>query len=123
MDDMPPVGESAMADLLTPLLADIEPDLLVIERAGAPDSRSMKLGIAFEAVLSAARFRGIQIHIVAPNTWKAYFGLSSRKDDSRKLASRIWPARAGLFRRTQDHNRAEAALVALWGLHHLRRIL
>jgi hypothetical protein len=125
VDDMPPVGEGASVDLLHPLLRRLNPDLLVLERAGAPPYArgTIKLGMAYQAVRNASERLDIPMYIVAPTTWKSYFGLSADKDESRRLATLIWPNKAGVFRRKQDHNRAEAALIAAWGLHHVKSIL
>ncbi|XP_051120713.1 Holliday junction resolvase MOC1, chloroplastic-like [Andrographis paniculata] len=50
--------------------------------------------------------------------WKAEFKLSgncSTKDDSRQLASELFPALSSSFKRKKDHGRAEALLIAAYG--------
>jgi len=37
------------------------------------------------------------------------------KNNARELARRLFPAEAGSFARVEDHNRADAALLAYWG--------
>jgi hypothetical protein len=43
-------------------------------------------------------------------------GLNSDGETSRARAIETWPARAELFARKRDHNRAEAALLGLYAL-------
>lgn len=54
---------------------------------------------------------------VSPQRWKRALGLSGQpKDASRKLACDIWPSSAHLFARKKDVDRAEACLIAHYGL-------
>ena len=54
--------------------------------------------------------------LVSPQKWKNYYGLSKDKDKSRKLAAEKFPQRSNMFARKKDDGRAEAALIALYGL-------
>jgi hypothetical protein len=54
---------------------------------------------------------------VSPAKWKRALGLSDA-ETSRAKAIETWPTQAGLFARKRDHNRAEAALLGLYGLKH-----
>lgn len=49
-----------------------------------------------------------------PSSWKRVMNLTPDKERSRAEALRLWPASAHLFKRKMDHDRAEAALLALW---------
>lgn len=82
-----------------------------------------------QGIASTARFvgsmylaQGVAVGIgmglvrVTPAAWKRYMGLSSDKERSRALALEMWPQHAGYFRRKGDHDRAEAALMALWAI-------
>lgn len=56
-------------------------------------------------------------NLVSPQTWKRHFGLLKQdKKASRELAMKLFPKDAGLFKRAKDDGRAEAALIALYGL-------
>ena len=57
----------------------------------------------------------VPYHLVSPVKWKRHFALDSDKERSRALAIRLWPG-VGLFSRVKDHNRAEAALIARYGV-------
>lgn len=63
-----------------------------------------------------------QVISTAPIVWKTYFGLKFKPGDESKdkkqrsldLAKELWPSWAIYFRNLQDHNKAEAALIAEW---------
>jgi len=57
----------------------------------------------------------IPFETVTPPVWKKHFKLTKDKDHARQRASRQWP-RQDVFTRVKDAGRAEAALIALWGL-------
>lgn len=54
---------------------------------------------------------------VAPQKWKNFHKMlvASSKEDSRQLALNLVPELAPWLARKKDHNRAEAALIALYG--------
>lgn len=59
----------------------------------------------------------IPTQLVTPGKWKKWQNLNTSKDASRARAAAIWPNMAGEFRRAKDDGKAEAALIAHWGLH------
>lgn len=63
-------------------------------------------------MLQALRFR---IEWVTPPKWKREAGIGAEKDEARRRASEIWPGQAGYWKRKNDHNKAEAALIAWAG--------
>lgn len=67
-------------------------------------------GKSYGILLGVVAALGIQLHVVAPARWKAFFALGRDKDCSRELAQRMWPAAPlGL---KKHHGRAEALLLA-----------
>lgn len=55
---------------------------------------------------------------VTSQVWKAFFGLrggEENKDESRDLIVQLFPEALRFFTRVMDHNRAEAALIAIYG--------
>jgi crossover junction endodeoxyribonuclease RuvC len=75
-------------------------------------------GVSKGAIVTAVKCAGLVLHRVAPATWKAKMGLRGKdKDFSRHLASELWPSSD--FNLVKHHNRAEAALIARYGLLHL----
>ena len=58
--------------------------------------------------------------LVAPQSWKARFGLRGPdKDQDRLCALRTVPSAAHYLERKKDHNRADALLIAVFGIEHL----
>lgn len=67
----------------------------------------------WQGILAA---RDIPYDVVDPQRWKRALGLpvGADKGASRVLASRLFPAAAGMLTRTKDDGRAEALLLAEW---------
>lgn len=64
---------------------------------------------------------GIPVETVDPTVWKLAMGITDNKAMSCKRATAEFPAWASMFKRTSiDHDRAEAALLGLYGVRHLR---
>lgn len=118
-------------------LARMAPDVAIVELVGAmtrqhDDAReefrgmgatsAMKFGRAVGAIEAAIIGSGVRIEWVVPQSWKRHFGLKGPdKEQSRALALVYWgaPGPDGanthrLLARKKDHQRAEAALIALW---------
>jgi crossover junction endodeoxyribonuclease RuvC len=92
-----------------------------IERAQAMpkqgSSSGFKYGRAVGAIEAAIALSGIPVTIVEPSVWKRFHKLPGKeKEASRQRALEIFPASHALLARKLDHGRAEAALVALYGL-------
>lgn len=106
---------------LAALLRDLAPDIAYIEQVGGLPGQSasaaFNFGRAAGAVEYACKALGIRVEMVAPATWKRAMKLNGGKDDSRAAAMRHWPSESGLFVRKKDNDRAEAALIAQWGLN------
>jgi hypothetical protein len=71
---------------------------------------------AVEAVLEVLRLPPTMLH---PKTWKGFFGLDSEKGGSLASARALYPDVAARLARAKDHNRAEAVLLAHYGLRKL----
>lgn len=74
-------------------------------------SLSRTLG-AIEAVLDILR---VKPRMVEAKTWKGYYKVGSDKKASLRVARHLFPHMDEL-KREGDHNRAEALLIAYWGL-------
>ena len=70
----------------------------------------------YGVLLGALAWRSIPVIEVVPAKWKAALNLSSSKNASREQASRIFPDDAHQWKRAKDDGRAEAALIAWWGM-------
>ena len=101
------------------------PDLLVIE-----DVWGFSGKFAAAAVCRCVGlFRGlataldIRFTMARPDDWQKWAGVygakgaNGKKDKgaARRAAAARFPAQAALFKRVKDHNRADAALMAMWG--------
>jgi crossover junction endodeoxyribonuclease RuvC len=95
------------------------PDLVVIEQQWAFKnqglSSSFKLGEQYGALQAICATLNLPFEIVPSNRWKGHLELHrSEKSASLDKARELLPEIASLLARAKDHNRAEAALIALW---------
>lgn len=58
----------------------------------------------------------VPVTYVAPATWIKAIGKPAGKDASRHRAMELFPEQVDLFQRVKDDGRAEAALIATWGI-------
>lgn len=68
---------------------------------------------AIEAVLECSRRPPTMLH---PQRWKKAYGLGADKAMAREVALRLYPQLKAELGRAKDHNRAEAVLVAHYGM-------
>jgi len=121
--DMPLADGAVCAPLLRDMIAPYAPEIAIIERVasrpGQGVSSSFNFGVSFGLLRGVLGARGVRVELVPPTRWKRHYRLSSDKEEARAAAIRIFPQRAELFARKKDDGRAEAALIALWGLDNL----
>ena len=79
-------------------------------------SSAFAFGEGFGIVKGVLAALEIPVTLVPPAKWKRDMGLNQSKDGSRAKAISKWPAHAGEFKRVKDDGRAEAALIAAWGV-------
>ena len=91
---------------------------VVIERVSAMPGQGISSSTRFVGSMhlchGIAVGIGMPATLVTPTAWKRTMGLTSDKEVSRAEALRRWPDHTHLFRRKGDHDRAEAALLAVW---------
>ncbi len=112
-------------DLAANLLRDLLPiDFAVIEaqQVMGIEGRvsAFTIGYGYAMWLSLLAAFGIKREIVKPADWKRAMLLGRDKTDSRLRAIELFPALSQQLRFKKDHSRAEALLLAEFGL---RRIL
>jgi crossover junction endodeoxyribonuclease RuvC len=61
---------------------------------------------------------GVSISLVPPQTWTKAMRRFSGKDASRERAIEFFPEYAKMFSRKKDDGRADAALIAMWGIQN-----
>ena len=111
---------------LAEILRAWAPDYVWFEQvggmAGDAPSSAFNFGRIAGAAEALAKASGARFDFVAPHVWKKDMGLIGKtKDDSRVMATNMWPAAAGEFRRKMDEGRAEAALIAEYGRRQLSK--
>ena len=94
-----------------------------VERVGAMPGQGVTSSLAFGkcggiilGVLAALR---VPVTEVPPAQWKRALAVPKAKDGARARASQLFPAAAHQWRLAKHHGRAEAALIALYGLRQL----
>jgi crossover junction endodeoxyribonuclease RuvC len=122
--DVPVIGTGAKervdAIAIRDWLAAHKPQHAYIERAQAMpkqgSSSGFKYGRAVGAIEAALALSGIPLTIVEPSIWKKFHHLRGKdKEGSRQRALQLFPEAHALLARKLDHQRAEAALLALYG--------
>lgn len=111
------VDALALAELLRPLA---DGALAIVERQSARPAQGVTsvfgLGRSLGVVLGVMAGLGIPVRMVAASAWKPALAVPADKRLVRARASELLPAGAGDWRRKRDHGRAEAGLIALYGL-------
>ena len=75
---------------------------------------TFSLGDTFGCLRGVCAAAGYPVEFITPQSWKRHFRLSSDKEQVRARAIELFPS-APLGRK-RDHNRAEALLIAKYGL-------
>jgi hypothetical protein len=119
-----PHDEKGMIDLKASIMGEYGvPDAVFVEKCASMPGQGVASTFKFGlnngmCRLWAAEF-SMRWELVAPQTWKKYQGLTKKdKKDSLLLARRKWPNAP--LDRVKDVDRAEALLIAEYGLNILR---
>jgi len=70
---------------------------------------------AIEGVIAA---RSIKATLITPQTWQKAMGVTGGKDGARARAMELFPWNIDYFKLKKHDGRADAALIACWGLRH-----
>jgi len=105
------------------LTTQVENHALTIRRAliedvfvmtGKESRGSMfNFGRVFGQVEGVVSSFNIPLHHTKPAVWKSVLGLGRDKNQSRQMASRLFPSEAKRFEKKKDDGRAEAVLLAM----------
>ena len=87
-------------------------------KMGATSIWSMAAAESMAEMALAAE--GIPTRLIPPKIWKKEMKVPRDKEAARQIALRLLPSHAQYFSRKKDHNRAEAALIALFGARQLQ---
>ena len=75
-------------------------------------------GKSYGMVLGVVAALDYSLYYVTPQRWQRDLHVESGKDGSRTRAMQLLPAYAQEFKRRRDDGRADAALIAYWGVSH-----
>lgn len=121
--DVPSLERQISPQMFVSIVKRWNPDLVVIEKVGPMPkqglSSTFNFGVGYGILQGVFGSHGFSMEYVAPGAWKKKVGLiGTDKDASRLLCLRRWPDKgAGLFSRKKDGNRADATLIAEYGVH------
>lgn len=93
--------------------------MAVVERVQSGSGQGVasvfSLGDTAGCIRAVLQLASIRIEYVTPAAWKKAMRVPADKGVARTMAIQRWPDQAHLFARVMDHNRAEAALIAMHG--------
>ena len=116
--DMPTVDGRVNAVALSQLFEQFLPAGVVIEaasaRAGQGVTSMFNFGRATGTAVGVAAAHKVPVESPTPQKWKKHYGLTADKCHSRRRAIERWPSCAEQFQKVKDHNKAEAAFLALY---------
>ena len=105
----------AILDLFKPEEAFIE---RIFAMSGQGVTSVFSFGRSLGAIEGVLAARLIKTTLVTPQAWQKAMGVSGGKDGARARAMEVFPWQSTLFKRVKDDGRADAALIACWGLRH-----
>ena len=86
-------------------------------------SSGFKYGRAVGAIEAAITLCSIPVEIVEPPAWKRFWKLPGKdKESARQKALQLFPTAHTALARKRDHGRAEASLIALYGMLHPKQL-
>jgi crossover junction endodeoxyribonuclease RuvC len=120
-------GKKAKRELdiagLAGILAAHRPAHVFIEQVSSMPGQGVSsvfaFGKGYGIVLGVLAAHGVPVTLVSPAVWKRALGVLRAKDASRARASQLLPQCAGQWPLKKDHGKAEACLLALYGLRML----
>lgn len=109
------------------IVAELAPQTMfaVIEKVNAMPGQGVtsmfRFGESYGQLQGMVSAFEIPIKLITPAEWKPMLGLSRDKNESRNMAIDLFPESKDAFKRKKDDGRAEAALLAHYGVRFLGR--
>ena len=107
---------------LIAILDEFKPEEAYCERVFAMSGQGVtsvfSLGRSLGAIEGVLAARLIKTTLVTPQTWQKSMGVSGGKDGARARAMELFPWNVDYFKLKKHDGRADAALIACWGLRH-----
>lgn len=91
-------------------------------RPGEGAVGAFDFGRTYGILLGVCAAHFLTVNLVTPASWKAAMKVKGDKDESRAAASTMFPHQSVLFARKKDDGRAEAALIAAYGVRQAERV-
>jgi crossover junction endodeoxyribonuclease RuvC len=92
----------------------------VTARPGQGVTSMFRFGEAAGALYGLVVGLGLPVTFVTPQQWQKHHRVGASPDAARQRAVQLYPALAPLLARKKDHHRADALLLACYGLAVLR---
>lgn len=107
---------------LIQILDEFKPDEAYIEKvfamAGQGVTSVFSFGRSLGAIEGVIAARSIKATLITPQVWQKAMGVTGGKDGARARAMELFPYNVDYFRLKKHDGRADAALIAAWGLRH-----
>ncbi len=115
------------AHALARLIGERRPGHAFVEQVGAMPGQGVSsvfsFGKSFGVAIGVLVALGAPMTFVAPAVWKRALGVPAAKDGARARASQLLPAAASHWPLAKHDGRAEAALIAYFGLRSLNAVV
>ncbi|MFQ5510121.1 MAG: hypothetical protein ACE5FN_12435 [Leptospirillia bacterium] len=109
---------------LSQLLTDPFPAHVFVEQVGArPGERAgaaFAFGEGFGVIKGVTATLSLPVSFVRPQVWKKALGITANKGQARQRATELFPGNAEDFARVKDDGKAEAALIAWYGVQQMK---
>jgi len=107
---------------LIEIIDEFKPEEAYIEKVFAMSGQGVtsvfSFGRSLGAIEGVIAARSIKSTLITPQTWQKAMGVSGGKDGSRARAMELFPYQMDFFKLKKHDGRADAALIACWGLRH-----
>lgn len=107
---------------LIEIIDEFKPEEAYIEKVFAMSGQGVtsvfSFGRSLGAIEGVIAARSIKSTLVTPQTWQKAMGVSGGKDGARARAMELFPYQMDFFKLKKHDGRADAALIACWGLRH-----
>jgi crossover junction endodeoxyribonuclease RuvC len=116
--DMPMIGKEVNGTEIADIFSEFKPRHIWLEQVnsfGMGRTSAFNFGQQMGVLKGVFQALLIPYTLVTPQKWQKHFGKSKDKDQSRLLATRLYPQLADKFKQKKDDGRAEALLIAKYG--------
>ena len=107
---------------LIAIIDEFKPEEAYIEKvfamAGQGVTSVFSFGRSLGAIEGVIAARSIKATLITPQTWQKSMQVIGGKDGARARAMELFPYNVDYFKLKKHDGRADAALIACWGLRH-----